>query len=278
MSKEFECEIRAKLPAEELLATIHEYDGLVVRSASKVTKEVIEAATNLKVIGRAGVGVYNIDIEAATAKGIIVLNAPEGNTIAATEHTVAMMLSMARNIPQAHSSVQNGEWKRNQFVGVEMRGKTLGVIGLGRIGSGVAKRAIAFDMKVIGYDPYVNEERAKTMGIEVVSLEEIYANADFISVHMPLTAQTKDLINSETISKMKDGVYLVNCARGGIINEADLAEAVKAGKVAGAAIDVFPKEPIEPNSPLLGVDKIVLTPHLGASTVEAQIGVSVDVA
>ena len=278
LSKEFECEIRAKLPAEELLATIHEYDGLVVRSASKVTKEVIEAATNLKVIGRAGVGVDNIDIEAATAKGIIVLNAPEGNTIAATEHTVAMMLSMARNIPQAHSSVQNGEWKRNQFVGVEMRGKTLGVIGLGRIGSGVAKRAIAFDMKVIGYDPYVNEERAKTMGIEVVSLEEIYANADFISVHMPLTAQTKDLINSETISKMKDGVYLVNCARGGIINEADLAEAVKAGKVAGAAIDVFPKEPIEPNSPLLGVDKIVLTPHLGASTVEAQIGVSVDVA
>ena len=196
LSKEFECEIRAKLPAEELLATIHEYDGLVVRSASKVTKEVIEAATNLKVIGRAGVGVDNIDIEAATAKGIIVLNAPEGNTIAATEHTVAMMLSMARNIPQAHSSVQNGEWKRNQFVGVEMRGKTLGVIGLGRIGSGVAKRAIAFDMKVIGYDPYLSVDAAWELSSHVqkaTGLETLLGKVDYLTIHVPLLDSTKGM-------------------------------------------------------------------------------------
>lgn len=278
LSKDFEVVVKDKLSAEELMEIIPQFDGLIVRSASKVTKEVLDAAHNLKVVGRAGVGVDNIDIAAATDKGVIVLNAPEGNTIAATEHTMAMMLAMSRNIPVANETMQKGEWNRKKYVGVELRGKTLGVIGLGRIGSGVAKRALAFDMEVIGYDPYVNEERAQSMGIEVTTLDEIYKRADFITVHMPLTPDTKNMINKDTMAKMKKGVRLVNCARGGIINEADLAEAVKAGVVAGAAIDVFESEPLPAGHPLVGVPNIVLTPHLGASTVEAQIGVSVDVA
>lgn len=278
LGKEFEVEVRPKLAPEELLAIIPQFDGLIVRSATKVTKEVLEAAVNLKVVGRAGVGVDNIDIEAATAKGVIVLNAPEGNTIAATEHTMAMMLAMARNIPAANETMQKGEWNRKKYMGVELRGKTLGVIGLGRIGSGVAKRALAFDMEVIGYDPYINEERAKTLGIEVVSLDDIYRRSDFITVHMPLTAQTKHMISKEAIAKMKKGVRLINCARGGIIEEAVLAEAVKEGVVAGAAIDVFESEPLEEASLLRGLANVVLTPHLGASTVEAQVGVAVDVA
>ena len=278
LSKDFEVVVKPKLPAEELMEIIPQFDGLIIRSASKVTKEVLEVAKKLKVIGRAGVGVDNIDVQAATDKGVIVLNAPEGNTIAATEHTMAMMLAMSRNIPVANETMQQGEWNRNKYVGVELRGKTLGVIGLGRIGSGVATRAIAFDMNVIGYDPYVNEERAKNMGIEVVSLDEIYEKADFITVHMPLNQQTKGMINKEVMGKMKKGVRLVNCARGGIIDEADLAEAVKEGVVAGAAIDVFTSEPLGLDHPLVGVKNIVLTPHLGASTVEAQVGVAVDVA
>lgn len=278
LSKDFEVVVKDKLSAEELLQIIPQFEGLIVRSASKVTKEVFEVAKKLKVVGRAGVGVDNIDIAAATEKGVIVLNAPEGNTIAATEHTMAMMLAMARNIPIANETLQKGEWNRKKYVGVELRGKVLGVIGLGRIGNGVAKRAQAFDMEVIGYDPYVNEERAKNMGIEVTSLDDIYARADFITVHMPLTPETKNMINKDTMAKMKKGVRLINCARGGIIDEADLAEAVKHGIVAGAAIDVFESEPLGLDHPLVGVPNIVLTPHLGASTVEAQIGVSVDVA
>lgn len=279
LEKNFEVVVKDKLSAEELLAIIPAFDGLIVRSASKVTKEVFEVAKNLKVVGRAGVGVDNIDINAATDKGVIVLNAPEGNTIAATEHTMAMMLAMSRNIPIANETMQKGEWNRKKYMGVELRGKTLGVIGLGRIGSGVAKRAHSFDMEVIGYDPYVNEERAKTMGIEVVDLDELFKRSDFITVHMPLTPQTKGMINKEVMAtKMKKGVRLVNCARGGIIEEAALAEAVKEGLVAGAAIDVFESEPLGLDHPLVGVPGIVLTPHLGASTVEAQIGVSVDVA
>lgn len=278
LSKDFEVVVKDKLSAEELLEIIGQFDGLIVRSASKVTKEVIAAARKLKVVGRAGVGVDNIDIKAATEKGIVVLNAPEGNTIAATEHTMAMMLAMARNIPIANETMQKGEWNRKKYVGVELRGKTLGVIGLGRIGSGVAKRAVAFDMEVIGYDPYVNEERAKNIGLEVTTLEDIYKRADFISVHMPLTADTKGMINKDTFAKMKKGVRLINCARGGIIHEADLAQAVKSGIVAGAAIDVFESEPLAKDHPLRGIENVVLTPHLGASTVEAQVGVSVDVA
>lgn len=278
LEKDFEVEARKKISAEELLAEIPNYDGLIVRSASKVTAEVIEAAANLKVIGRAGVGVDNIDVEAATKKGIIVLNAPEGNTIAATEHSVAMMLAMARNIPQAHASLKNREWRRSDFVGVELRGKTLGIFGMGRIGSGVAKRALAMEMNVIGYDPYLNEERAKHLGVEIGTVDEILEKADFITLHMPKTPQTKGMIGAEAIAKMKDGVRIVNCARGGIIDEAALAEALKSGKVAGAAIDVFESEPVNMDNPLLDCDNIVVTPHLGASTKEAQIGVAVDVA
>ena len=274
----FETVIKDKLPAEELLEIIPDFDGLIVRSASKVTKEVIERAKKLKIVGRAGVGTDNIDINAATAHGIMVINSPGGNTIAATEHTMGMMMAMARNIAVANETMQHGEWNRKKYTGVELRGKTLGVIGLGRIGSGVATRALAFDMNVIGYDPYVNEERAHSLGIKVVSLDELIKQSDFITVHMPLTPKTKGMLNKDNIAKMKNGVRLINCARGGIINEQDLADAVKSGHVAGAAIDVFESEPIDPNHPLIGLPGVTLTPHLGASTVEAQVGVSVDVA
>lgn len=278
LQQDFDVVVKDKLPAEELLEIIPEFDALLVRSASKVTAEVIEKAAKLKIIGRAGVGVDNIDIPAATAKGIIVINSPGGNTIAATEHTMAMMLSMARNIPIANETTQKGEWNRKKYVGVELKGKTLGVIGMGRIGSGVAKRALAFDMEVIAYDPYINEERAHDLGVTVGTLDDVVSKADFITVHMPLTPGTKNMISMEQMKKMKQGVRLVNCARGGIINEEDLAQAVKDGIVAGAAIDVFTSEPLPADHPLLGVPGIVVTPHLGASTVEAQIGVSIDVA
>ena len=277
LQKEFEVDVRDKISAEELLEIIPQYDALMVRSASKVTAEVINRAEKLKIIGRAGVGVDNIDIPAATAKGIIVINSPGGNTIAATEHTMAMMLAMSRNIPIANETMQKGEWNRKQYVGVELRNKTLGVIGMGRIGSGVAKRAMAFDMNVIAYDPYINEDRAKDLGVTVGTLEDVITKSDFITVHMPLTPDTKGMIGMEQMKKMKKGVRLVNCARGGIIVEEDLAEAVKQGIVAGAAIDVFTSEPVGADHPLVGVPGIVLTPHLGASTVEAQVGVSLDV-
>ena len=277
LQKEFEVVVKDKLPKEELLEIIPEFDAIMVRSASKITKEVIDRATNLKIIGRAGVGVDNIDIPAATARGIIVINSPGGNTIAATEHTMAMMLAMSRNIPIANETMQKGEWNRKKYVGVELRGKTLGVVGMGRIGSGVAKRALAFEMNVIAYDPYINEERAKALGVKVVTFDELIEQSDFITVHMPLTPDTKGMIGMEQMKKMKKGVRLVNCARGGIIVEEDLAEAVKSGLVAGAAIDVYTSEPVTKDHPLVGVPGIVLTPHLGASTVEAQIGVSLDV-
>ena len=275
---EFEVDVRDKISHEELLDIIPNYDALMVRSASKITSDVIDRAANLKIIGRAGVGVDNIDLNAATARGIIVINSPGGNTIAATEHTFAMMLSMARNIPVANSTVHLGQWNRKDYVGVELKGKTLGVIGMGRIGAGVAKRAIAFGMKVIGYDPYLSEERANDLGVKVGTFDELISTADFITVHMPLTPDTKNMIALEQMKKMKAGVRLINCARGGIINENDLAAAIKDGIVAGAAIDVFVEEPIKPDHPLIGLKNVVLTPHLGASTVEAQIGVSLDVA
>ena len=278
LKKKYEVDVKDKLSAEELLDIIPAYDALMVRSASKVTAEVIERAKNLKIIGRAGVGVDNIDIPAATAKGIIVINSPGGNTIAATEHTMAMMLALARNIPIANETMQKGEWNRKKYVGVELRGKTLGVIGMGRIGSGVAKRAMAFDMNVIAYDPYINEERAKALGVTVGSFDDVIEKSDFITVHMPLTKDTRGMISMAEMKRMKKGVRLVNCARGGIIVEEDLAQAVKDGIVRGAAIDVFMSEPVDANHPLVGVPGIILTPHLGASTVEAQIGVSVDVA
>ena len=278
LQAEFAVDVRPKLPAEELLKIIGDYDALVVRSETKVTAKVIDAAARLKVIGRAGVGVDNIDVEAATRRGIIVLNAPEGNTVAATEHTIAMMLALARNIPQAHASLSSGKWERGKFMGVEVRGKTLGILGLGRIGSGVARRALALEMEIMAYDPYVTDEQAEVLGIRLAELDEILAQADFITIHLPLTNETRGLLGRDAFAKMKPGVRIINCARGGIIDEAALAEALASGAVAGAALDVFSSEPVDPGHPLLKAERVVLTPHLGASTAEAQVGVAVDVA
>ena len=278
LKKDFAVEIRDKISHEELLEIIPQFDALIVRSASKVTADVLERAANLKIIGRAGVGVDNIDVQTATERGIIVINSPDGNTIAATEHTFAMMLALSRNIPQANKVMHENGWDRKKFVGVELRNKILGVIGLGRIGAGVAKRAQPFDMNVVAYDPFVSDERAKNLGVKLVELDELFKIADFITVHMPLTNKTRDMISISQMRTMKPTVRLINCARGGIINENDLATALNEKIIAGAAIDVFENEPLDENSPLRNLPNIILTPHLGASTVEAQIGVSVDVA
>ncbi|MBQ4403816.1 MAG: phosphoglycerate dehydrogenase [Selenomonadaceae bacterium] len=278
LKKNFSVEIRDKISHEELLEIIPQFDALIVRSASKITADVLERAQNLKIIGRAGVGVDNIDVQAATERGIIVINSPDGNTIAATEHTFAMMLAVSRNIPQASQIMHENGWDRKKFVGVELRNKILGVIGLGKIGAGVAKRAQSFEMNVVAYDPFVSAERAKNLGVELVNLEELIKIADFITVHMPLTNSTRNMISISQMRMMKPTVRLINCARGGIINENDLVTALNDKIIAGAAIDVFENEPLDENSPLRTLKNIILTPHLGASTVEAQIGVSVDVA
>jgi D-3-phosphoglycerate dehydrogenase len=266
-----------KMTEEELCKIIVDYDAVIVRSASKITAKVIEAGKNLKVIGRAGVGVDNIDVPAATERGIVVVNAPDGNTIAATEQTIGLMLALARNIPQAHANLKEGRWMRKEFTGVELRNKTLGIIGLGRIGMAVARRAQALEMKTIGYDPFVSAENAAAQGVTYKSLEEIWAESDFISLHIPKTKESLNMINKDTYAKMKDGVRIVNVARGGIVNEQDLYEAVKSGKVAGAALDVFEAEPTT-ESPLFELDNVVVNPHLGASTREAQVNVALDVA
>ena len=278
LKKNFNVEVRDKISHEELLEIIPQFDALIVRSASKVTVDVLERGKNLKIIGRAGVGVDNIDVQAATERGIIVINSPDGNTIAATEHTFAMMLAVSRNIPQANQIMHAGGWDRKKFVGVELRNKTLGVIGLGKIGAGVAKRAQSFDMNVVAHDPFVSAERAKNLGVTLLELDELFRRADFITVHMPLTNKTKDMIALPQMKTMKPTVRLINCARGGIINEKDLATALTEKIIAGAAVDVFENEPLAEDSPLRTIPNIILTPHLGASTVEAQIGVSVDVA
>ena len=265
-----------KSTEEELLEIVPEYHAILVRSQTKITAPIIEKAVNLKVIGRAGVGVDNIDVDAATLKGVVVVNAPEGNTIAATEHTMAMMLALARNIPQANFKLRNGQWDRKSFMGVELRNKVLGVVGLGKIGSQVAKRAKAFEMKVVGYDPYISKEKAKSLGVELLDLDELLKVSDFITLHLPKTEETKNLINEEKIALMKDGVRIINCARGGIIDEEALKKALETGKVAGAALDVFSKEPYE--GPLVNMPQVVATPHLGASTEEAQIVVAEEVA
>ena len=277
LQKKFNVEVRDKISHEELLEIIPKFDGLIVRSASKVTADVLDRAERLKIIGRAGVGVDNIDVKAATEKGIIVINSSDGNTIAATEHTFAMMLAVSRNIPQANATMHGGGWDRKKFVGVQLQNKTLGVIGLGRIGAGVAKRAQSFNMNVVAYDPFVSVDRAESLGVKLVELDELFKTADFITVHMPLTKKTENMISLAEMKTMKSTVRLINCARGGIINEADLSVALNEKIIAGAAIDVFTSEPLE-NSPLQNLPNIILTPHLGASTVEAQIGVSVDVA
>ncbi|MEI8330744.1 MAG: phosphoglycerate dehydrogenase [Methanomicrobiales archaeon] len=270
-------DVKTDLKEEELLKIIGDYDALLVRSSTDVNAKVIEAGKNLKFIGRAGVGVDNIDMDVATRKGIIVANAPEGNTLAATEHTMAMMQSLARNIPQANASLKNKEWKRSKFMGVELNEKTLGIVGFGRIGREVAKRANAMDMKCVAYDPFITQERAAQLGVQMMSMADLFKIADVITVHTPLIAETKHVINEKSIATMKDGVRIINCARGGIIDEKALYDAVKSGKVAGAALDVFETEP-PTESPLLNLDQIIVTPHLGASTVEAQVNVAVSVA
>ena len=276
--KEFcDVDVNTGLTEDQLIAVIGDYDALLVRSGTEVTAQVIDAGEKLKFIGRAGAGVDNIDTEAATRRGIIVANAPEGNTLAATEHTMAMMLSLARNIPQATASLKKGEWKRSKFMGVELNDKVLGIMGFGRIGREVAKRAQAMAMKCIAYDPFITKEKAASLGVEMVPLDELFRRADVITVHTPLIKETRHVINAETIATMKDGVRLINCARGGIIDEKALADGIASGKVAGAALDVFESEP-PTDSPLLGLDKVIVTPHLGASTVEAQKNVAISVA
>ncbi len=277
-AEDVELDIKTDLSKEELLAAIGEYDGLLVRSQTTVSRDVIAAAKNLKVIGRAGVGVDNIDTKAATELGVVVINAPDGNTISTAEHSFAMLASMARWIPQADKDLKNGVWNRKKYVGVELNNKTLGVIGLGRIGSEVISRAKAFNMNVIGYDPFVTEERAKQLGIETGSVEDVVKNADFLTVHTPLTKDTKNIIDDKEFALMKKGIRIVNCARGGIINEAALLKAIEAGIVAAAAIDVYEEEPPATDNPLVNHPKVISTPHLGASTEEAQLNVAIDVA
>ncbi|MGB0909019.1 MAG: phosphoglycerate dehydrogenase [Nitrospirales bacterium] len=274
----FSVGFKTKLSKEELLNEIKDYEGLIVRSATKVTKEVIEAGGRLRIIGRAGTGLDNVDTDAATRRGIVVMNTPGGNTITTAEHTMAMVVAMSRKIPQATASMKAGKWEKSKFMGVELNNKTMGLVGLGQIGSHVTKLAQGHFMNVIGYDPYLAKDRAKQMGIEVVELAELFERADVISVHTPLTNETRGIINTATMNTMKDGVMIVNCARGGIINEQDLYEALKSGKVFSAAFDVFEEEPIQADHPLLSLDNFVCTPHIGASTEEAQENVAIGIA
>jgi len=273
----FEVEVNTSLTDEELLGVIKNYEGLIIRSSTKVTEEVIEAADRLRVIGRAGIGLDNVDIGAASKRGIVVMNTPDGNVITTAEHAVAMLMALSRNIPQATASMRARKWEKKQFRGKELFNKTLGVIGIGRIGRIVADRARGMKMNIIAYDPYISAEAIEKMGVEPVSLDEILARSDYLTVHTPITPETRNLINRECFAKMKRGVLLVNCARGGIVNENDLYEALKEGIVGGAALDVFEKEPPGEN-PLLDLDNVIATPHLGASTDEAQENVALAVA
>jgi len=277
LEEHVEVDVRPDISPEDLVAAIGEYDGLVVRSRSKVTAEVIEAANNLKVIGRAGVGVDNIDVDKATEKGIIVLNAPHGNTISTAEHAIAMLTSLARNIASASCSVKQGEWNRSSFTGVELNKKTLGIVGLGRIGSEVARRTRAMGMKIIAYDPYVGAEQAEKLGVEKVTFEELIQNADFITLHLPMSSNTRHLIGEKEFKNMKKGVRIINCARGGLVDEKALCQAIKDETVAGAALDVFEKEPPS-GCEFLEFDNVIVTPHLGALTREAQTNVALQVA
>lgn len=270
-------DVMTNLTPHELRAVIREYDGLIIRSATKVTGEIIEAAENLKVIGRAGSGLDNVDINAASKRGIVVMNTPGGNTITTAEHTIAMMLALARKIPQATASMKAGKWEKGKFIGNELYNKVLGIIGIGRVGSVVADRALGLKMKVIAYDPFISHEVAEKMGVPLVSFDELLATSDFITVHTPMTKETRGMINASAFAKMKTGVYIINCARGGIVNEKDLYEALKSGKVAGAALDVFEEEPTN-NMELISLPNVICTPHLGASTDEAQINVAVAIA
>ena len=274
----FGVDMKTKLPKERLLEEIKAYDGIIVRSGTKVTADVIDAGDRLKIIGRAGTGLDNVDCEAAPRRGIVVMNTPGGNTITTAEHTIAMLVSMSRKIPQAVVSTKAGKWEKSKFMGTELYNKTLGLVGLGQIGTYVTKLAQGLAMQVIGYDPYLAPGRARELGIQAVELDELFKRADFISVHTPLTNETRSLINAQAIRQMKDGVMIVNCARGGIINEHDIYEALKSKKVAAAAFDVFEEEPMKPDHPLLTLDNFICTPHIGASTEEAQESVAVAIA
>jgi len=269
-------EITGKTP-EELKAIIGQYDGLAIRSATKVTKEILDAATNLKVVGRAGIGVDNVDIPAASAKGVVVMNTPFGNSITTAEHAIALLFALARQLPEADASTQAGKWEKNRFMGVELTSKTLGLIGAGNIGSIVADRARGLKMKVIAYDPFLTPERAVELGVEKVELDDLLKRADFITLHTPLTDQTRNILSRENLAKTKKGVRIINCARGGLIDEAALKEGLDSGHIAGAALDVFVTEPAKEN-PLFGTPNFVSTPHLGASTTEAQVNVAIQVA
>jgi D-3-phosphoglycerate dehydrogenase len=273
---EFDVEVNTSLTHEELKHIIKEYDALIIRSGTKVTADIIENADNLKVVARAGIGLDNVDVEAASKRGIVVMNTPEGNVITTAEHAIAMMLAVSRNIPQATASLKAGRWEKKRFRGKEVFHKVLGIIGVGRIGRVVAERAVGLQMNVIAYDPYINAEVVEKLGITAVTLDEVYARADYITVHTPMTQETRGIINAEAFQKMKKGVYIVNCARGGIVDEAALYDAIQSGIVAGAAFDVFAKEPPVDN-PLLTLDQVVATPHLGASTDEAQENVAIAV-
>ena len=277
VSANHEVDVKTGLEPAALEKVIGGYEALIVRSETQVTASLIDAGENLQVVGRAGVGVDNIDLDAATRRGIPVVNAPTGNTVAAAEHALAMMLALARNIPQADASVRRGEWRRRDFIGVEVRNKTLGVIGLGKVGSEVARRAKAFQMRILAHDPFVPQEFARNIGVELTDLDRLVAESDFITIHTPLTASTKQLLGPSQFEHLKPGVRIINAARGGLVDEALLDEALKSGRVAGAALDVFSSEPPKELA-LLENPHMVLTPHLGASTAEAQVEVALEVA
>jgi D-3-phosphoglycerate dehydrogenase len=272
-----EVEVRSSLSPQELLDIIGDFHGLIIRSASKVTEAVLEAGKNLKVVGRAGIGVDNVDVPAASARGVVVMNTPGGNTITTAEHAISLLLALARSIPQATASMKQGKWEKDRFMGVELYQKTLGIIGLGRIGSEVARRAKGMMMEVLAYDPFISANVAQEMGIQLADLDRLFAESDFITIHAPLTEDTRSLINEASLSLMKNGVRIINCARGGIVDEQALYQALKGGKVGGAALDVFEKEPLK-ESPLLELDNFICTPHLGASTAEAQENVAIAIA
>ncbi|MFC1967129.1 phosphoglycerate dehydrogenase [Chloroflexota bacterium] len=272
-----EVDVKTGLKAEEIIPIIGEYDAMIVRSQTKVTADIIKAGKKLQIIARAGVGIDNVDVEAATQHGIVVVNAPTGNTVSAAEHAFALIMALARHIPQANTVLKGGAWKRSDFMGTELRGKTLGVIGLGNVGSEVAKRAWAFEMKVIGFDPFISVDRAKKLQVKLVALEELLQQADFVSLHIPLTDQTRKLIGTKELAIVKPAVRIVNCARGGLIDEGALVKALDEKRVAGVAVDVFEKEPTT-ESVLFGYDNVIVTPHLGASTEEAQVMAARDVA
>ncbi len=273
----FAVDVKVGLKPEELAAIIGQYQGLGIRSATKVTAAILENPGSLKIIGRAGVGVDNIDVKAAAAKNVLVINTPQGNAAAAAEMAIALMFALARKVPQAAESMRQGIWEKKKFMGVEIAGKTLGVIGLGNIGRQAAERGVGLKMSVIGYDPIVKSETGLPAGVKLASLDDVITKSDFITLHVPLTPDTKDLFNAATFARMKKGSYLINCARGGIVNESDVLEALKSGQLAGVALDVFGKEPPEP-SPLFAHENLIASPHLGASTREAQEKVAIELA